>query len=351
MVLKGKTSESFAGGNDPGTWKRGRSEDESTFEETLRPSSFAEFVGQRSTVDNLSIAIKAARKRKESIDHILFSGLPGLGKTTLARLISSEMKVAFRQTAGPIIKRPGDLASTLTKLTEGEVLFIDEIHRISKDVEEYLYSAMEDYFITVPLETGPHGRTININLKHFTLIGATTREGLLAEPFRARFGILEKLDVYPPEDLQKIVTRSAGILNVKIDVESAMEISRRARGTPRLANRYLRRIRDLAQVKANNVIDLKITKEGLRMLGVDDEGLDAMDRKILNTLMAHKGAAVGLKTIAVAVGEEEDTIEEVYEPYLIQQSFLRKTPKGRVATDKAFKHLNVKADDAQPGLF
>ncbi|OHB77324.1 MAG: Holliday junction DNA helicase RuvB [Planctomycetes bacterium RBG_16_59_8] len=305
------------------SWSRGQSEEESKFEETLRPTSFREFVGQAKTIENLIIAIKAAKKRRESLDHILFSGLPGLGKTTLARLISCEMRVPLKQTAGPILKRPGDLASTLTKLADGEILFIDEIHRISKDVEEYLYSAIEDFFINVPLESGLHGRTVNINLKRFTLIGATTREGLLSDPFRARFGILEKLESYPPEEIQKIVNRSAKILNVKIDEESSLEIARRSRGVPRLANRYLRRIRDLAQVKADNVIDMKITAEGLRMLGVDQEGLDNTDRKILTTLVSHQGAAVGLKTIAVAVGEEEDTIEEVYEPYLIQCHFVR----------------------------
>lgn len=328
-----------------------RAEEESKFEETLRPASFGEFIGQRKTVENLAVAIKAARKRKEAVDHILLSGLPGLGKTTLARLISNEMKAPFKQTSGPILKRPGDLASTLTKLVEGEILFIDEIHRITADVEEYLYSAMEDYFINVPLESGPHGRTITINLKKFTLIGATTREGLLSDPFRARFGILEKLDVYPPKDLETIVRRSAKILGVAIDGESAMIIAVRSRGTPRIANRYLRRIRDLAQVKSNNVIDAKITNEGLEMLGVDAEGLDGTDRKILSTLISHDGGPVGLKTIAVAVGEEEDTIEEVYEPYLIQKNFIQKTPRGRVAAEKAYKHLRLKPAGGEPGLF
>ncbi len=331
-----------------------RSTDDTTFEDSLRPGSFGDFVGQPKTITNLTIAIKAARKRKEALDHILFSGLPGLGKTTLARIIAFEMKATFHVTSGPILKRPGDLAGMLTKLEQGDVLFIDEIHRILPDVEEYLYTAMEDYFISINVDSGPTGRTINLPLKRFTLVGATTREGLLSEPFRARFGILEKLETYPPADLMTILYRSAKILGVSIEDKAADLLSGRARGTPRIANRYLRRVRDLAQVKGNGKIDLPIAGEALKMLGVDDAGLDAMDRKILNTLIQNAGGPVGLKTIAVAVGEQEDTIEEVYEPYLIQQNFLQRTSRGRKATEKAYKHLGLSTDAppaAQKQLF
>jgi Holliday junction DNA helicase RuvB len=318
-----------------------RDDQEAQFEETLRPKSFDEFVGQSKTVENLKIAIKAARKRNEPIDHILFSGLPGLGKTTLARLISYEMKVDFKQTSGPVLKRPGDLAGILTGLKRGDILFIDEIHRIAKDVEEYLYPAMEDFFINITLDSGPHAKMINLTLKRFTLIGATTREGLLSDAFRARFGILEKLNFYPVSDLKKIITRSAKILDVKIVPEAAELIASRCRGTPRIANRFLRRIRDLAQLKSNNIISKDIAEEGLNMLGIDKKGLDETDRKILNTLIQYEGGPIGLKTIGVAIGEEDDTIEEVYEPYLIQQGFLQKTSRGRKVTKKAFEHMKT----------
>lgn len=322
------------------------------FEDSLRPGAFDDFIGQRKTVENLRVAIKAARKRKEALDHILFSGLPGLGKTTLARIIAFEMKSMLTTTSGPILKRAGDLVGTLTKLQEGDVLFIDECHRMLPEVEEFLYSAMEDYQISISMETGPQGRTITLPVKRFTLVGATTREGLLSEPFRARFGILEKLEWYPPEDLVRILKRSAKILGTDIDDESAAFIAERSRGTPRVANRYLRRVRDLAQVKANNKITRGVTLEALRMLGVDELGLEEMDRKILRTLIAQKGAAVGLKTLSVSVGEEEDTIEEVYEPYLIQNDFLVRTARGRRATEKAAKHLgDTSAKDVQGNLF
>jgi Holliday junction DNA helicase RuvB len=315
--------------------------DDSRFEDSLRPSSFDDFIGQRKCVENLSIAIQAARKRKEALDHILFSGLPGLGKTTLARIIAFEMKGPLVVTAGPVLKRPGDLAGTLTKLEAGGILFIDEVHRMLPDVEEFLYTAMEDYFITINVDTGPNGRTINLPLQKFTLIGATTREGLLSDPFRSRFGILERLEWYPVEDLIRILRRSAKILGVSLDDESARILAERSRGTPRIANRYLRRVRDLAEVKTKGKITKVVAEEGLRMLGVDGSGLEEMDRKILRTLIANNNVPVGLKTLSVAVGEEEQTIEEVYEPYLIQNNFLIRTARGRKVTEKAFKVLQV----------
>lgn len=316
------------------------------FEDSLRPRSFDEFIGQKKTVRNLEIAIQAARKRREPLDHVLFSGLPGLGKTTLARIIAFEMKARLHTTSGPVLKRPGDLAGTLTKLEPGDILFIDECHRMLPDVEEFLYSAMEDFTLSIPMDGGPQGRTITLPLQRFTLVGATTREGLLSEPFRARFGILEKLEWYPVEDLVRILHRSARLLGTVLDEESAVLLASRARGTPRIANRYLRRVRDLAQVKSNNRITPEITREALRMLQVDEAGLEEMDRKILRTLVAQNGP-VGLKTLAVAVGEEEGTIEEVYEPYLIQQNFLVRTSRGRKATEKAFRHLGV--EPSAPG--
>lgn len=313
------------------------------FEDSLRPSSFAEFIGQKKIVRNLEIAIKAARKRKDPLDHILFSGLPGLGKTTLARLIAFEMKAQLHTTSGPVLKRPGDLVGTLTKLAEGDVLFIDECHRMLPDVEEFLYTAMEDFTVAINMEGGMQGRMVNLTLKKFTLVGATTREGLLSEPFRARFGHLEKLEWYPVEDLVKVIVRSARILGTSIDAESAALLAERARGTPRIANRYLRRVRDLSQVKSDNKINAAISREALSMLGVDTVGLEEMDRKILRTLVANR-QAVGLKTLAVTVGEEEGTIAEVYEPFLIQQGFLVRTSRGRKATDKAFKHVGAAAE-------
>jgi Holliday junction DNA helicase RuvB len=321
------------------------------FEDTLRPGSFDEFIGQKKAVANLQIAIKAARKRKEALDHVLFSGLPGLGKTTLARLIAYEMKGQLHTTMGPILKRPGDLVGTLTKMEEGDILFIDECHRMLPDVEEFLYSAMEDFQISISMESGLQGRTINLPLKRFTLVGATTREGLLSEPFRARFGILEKLEWYPTADLVRILQRSARILKTDIDEESAGLLGQRARGTPRVANRYLRRVRDLAEVKSQKKITRPVALEALGMLGVDDAGLEEMDRKILKALVTNSGP-VGLKTLAVAVGEEEGTIEEVYEPYLIQNNFLVRTSRGRKATEKAAKHLGAETvPDDQGRLF
>ena len=328
-------------------------ERDAKFEDTLRPGSFDEFIGQKKAVQNLQISIKAARKRKEALDHVLFSGLPGLGKTTLARLIAFEMKGNLHTTMGPILKRPGDLVGTLTKLEEGDVLFIDECHRMLADVEEFLYTAMEDYQISINMETGMAGRTINLPLKRFTLVGATTREGLLSEPFRARFGILEKLEWYPSADLVRILNRSARILKTDLDEDSAHLLAERSRGTPRVANRYLRRVRDVAEVRGAKKITRAIALEALAMIGVDAAGLEDMDRKILKVLVKHD-APVGLKTLAVAVGEEEGTIEEVYEPYLIQNHFLVRTSRGRKATEKAAQHLGIEtasSKDEQQRLF
>jgi Holliday junction DNA helicase RuvB len=326
-------------------------ERDAKFEDSLRPGSFDEFIGQGKAVANLRVAIKAARKRKEALDHVLFSGLPGLGKTTLARLIAFEMSGQLHTTMGPILKRPGDLVGTLTKMEEGDILFIDECHRMLPDVEEFLYSAMEDFQISISMESGIQGRTINLPLKRFTLVGATTREGLLSEPFRARFGILEKLEWYPVADLVSILKRSARILRVEIDEAAALLLAQRARGTPRVANRYLRRVRDLAQVKMAKKIGPEVALEALGMLGVDQAGLEDMDRKILRALVTSP-VPIGLKTLAVAVGEEEGTIEEVYEPYLIQNQFLVRTSRGRKATEKAARHLGGEpVQDQQQHLF
>jgi Holliday junction DNA helicase RuvB len=324
-------------------------------EPRLRPLTFAEFVGQKKIVNNLRVYIEAARAREEALDHILFSGPPGLGKTTLGHIVAHEIGTEFRATSGPVLEKPADLAGVLTKLGRFDVLFIDEIHRINVAVEEYLYSAMEDYCIDILIDQGPHSRLIKIEVPPFTLIGATTREGLLTTPFRARFGVLEKLDYYPAEELLEVVLRSAKILKIDVSDDAALIIARRSRGTPREANRYLRRIRDLAQVKSSGRITASLAEEGLRMLGIDEIGLDAMDRRILKTLIRHAGGPLGLKTISVSVGETEDTIEDVYEPFLIQQGFLKKTPRGRVATRQAFEHMEASAEwesaDDQLDLF
>jgi Holliday junction DNA helicase RuvB len=325
--------------------------EEAGFEATLRPQSFDEFVGQRQTVENLKIYVTAAKQRGEPLDHILFSGLPGLGKTTLATIISREIGSNFKATSGPVLEKAGDLAGILTNLEEGDILFIDEIHRLPRIVEEYLYSAMEDFTINIVLDQGPSARSLKIDLPRFTLIGATTREGLLTAPFRARFGVLEKLLYYPPTDLDKIITRSARIMNVPIDPDASVLLAQRSRGTPRIANRFLRRIRDVAQVKGDGTIKTGIAEKGLKMLGIDSAGLEAIDRRILKTIIDHGGGPLGLKTISVAVGEEDNTIEEVYEPYLIQQGFLKKTLRGRVVSDKAYKHLKRERNDKQNGLF
>ena len=306
-------------------------------DQTLRPKRFEDFIGQERIKENLHIYIEAARRRKEPLDHILFSGPPGLGKTTLATILAHEMGTEMMPTSGPVIEKAGDLAGLLTKLQDGNLLFIDEIHRISPVVEEYLYSAMEDFRIDIMLDQGPSARSMQIPLKPFTLVGSTTREGLLSAPFRSRFGVLERLDFYPWEDLFRIAKNSAKALNMKIEDAGAEVIAKRSRGTPRLVNRFLRRLRDIAEVHAQGVVTEKVAHEGLDRLGVDERGLGDMDRRILQTILRLRGQPVGLKTIAVTVGEEETTIEEVYEPYLIQLGYIEKTPRGRVPTEAAMR--------------
>lgn len=310
------------------------------FEKRLRPVSFSDFKGQKQVIDNLIVFVTAAKQRGESLDHVLLHSPPGLGKTTLAAIISNELGVNLRVTSGPVLDKPGDLAGLLTNLEEGDVLFIDEIHRLSPVVEEYLYSAMEDFQIDIMIDKGPSARSVQLTLNKFTLIGATTRSGLLTSPLRARFGIKFHLEYYDQDVLKGIIKRSAGILNVKINEEAAVEIARRSRGTPRIANALLRRIRDFAQVKGSGKIDLEITKYGLNALNIDQYGLDEMDNRILSAVIdKFNGGPVGLNTIATAVGEESGTIEEVYEPFLIKEGFLKRTPRGREATEHAYRHL------------
>ncbi len=322
-----------------------------TLDQTLRPRRFEDFVGQERIKENLCIYIEAARQRNEALDHILFSGPPGLGKTTLACIVAHELGATLRATSGPVIEKAGDLAGLLTKLQEGDVLFIDEIHRVSATVEEYLYSAMEDYVIDIVLDQGPSARSVRIPLPRFTLIGSTTREGLLTSPFRSRFGVIERLDFYPWRDLLRIAENSADALGIQLDGEGGEVIARRARGTPRLVNRYLRRLRDMAQVLGDGVITPKVARDGLDRLGVDACGLGHMDRRILEAVLRTGGAPVGLKTIAVTVGEDENTIEEVYEPYLIQMGYIEKTPRGRIATDAAVRDYGGLPPKEQGGLF
>ncbi len=330
------------------------SSEDREFEATLRPRRFEEFIGQRSLLENLQVFVQAARQRQEPLDHVLLSGPPGLGKTTLAHIIAEEMGVALRATSGPVMERAGDLAGILTNLEEGDVLFIDEIHRLPTTVEEYLYAAMEDFVLDIVIDSGPSARSIQLRLPRFTLVGATTRMGLLTAPLRSRFGIVHRLDYYSAEDLFHIVMRSAKILGVPIEPEGAAEIARRSRGTPRIANRLLRRTRDFAEVKGDGVITKTIAQMALAALEVDEYGLDEMDKRILLTIIEKfHGGPVGLNTIAVAVGEDPGTLEEVYEPFLIQQGFLHRTPRGREATPLAFRHFGYRPPSAPetPSLF
>ncbi|MEI8225155.1 MAG: Holliday junction branch migration DNA helicase RuvB [Bacteroidota bacterium] len=320
------------------------------FEKQLRPLSFNDFKGQKQVIENLIVFVTAAKQRGESLDHVLLHGPPGLGKTTLATIIANELQVNLRVTSGPVLDKPGDLAGLLTNLQEGDVLFIDEIHRLSPVVEEYLYSAMEDFKIDLMIDKGPSARSVQLTLNNFTLIGATTRSGLLTSPLRARFGIKFHLEYYDHEILTGIVKRSAGILNVRIDEEASVEIARRSRGTPRIANALLRRIRDFAQVKGSGEIDIEITRYGLQALNIDQHGLDEMDNRILSVIIdKFNGGPVGLTTISTAVGEESGTIEEVYEPFLIKEGYLKRTPRGREATEHAYKHLGKQFGHNLPG--
>ncbi len=330
----------------------GYNAEELDLEKKLRPLSFDDFAGQDQVLENLKIFVQAANQRNEALDHTLFHGPPGLGKTTLANILANELQVGIKISSGPVLDKPGDLAGLLTNLEERDVLFIDEIHRLSPIVEEYLYSAMEDFKIDIMIESGPNARTVQINLNPFTLIGATTRSGLLTAPMRARFGIASRLQYYTTELLTAIVERSASIFKMPISMEAAIEIAGRSRGTPRIANALLRRVRDFAQIKGNGTIDIEIARYALKALNVDAFGLDEMDNKILTTIIEKfKGGPVGLSTLATAVSESSETIEEVYEPFLIQEGFIMRTPRGREVTEKAYKHLGKINSNIQGGLF
>tara|TARA_R110000868_G_scaffold408293_7_gene691108 strand:+ start:67748 stop:68761 length:1014 start_codon:yes stop_codon:yes gene_type:complete len=328
------------------------SQKEDVFEQSVRPSRIQEFIGQQKVISNLSVFIKAAKQRGDALDHVILSGPPGLGKTTLSYIIAEEMGVTIRPTTGPVLEKPGDLAGMLTNLEEGDVLFIDEIHRLNPVIEEYLYSAMEDFKLDIVIDSGPNARSIQIDLNHFTLIGATTRKGMLTAPLRARFGIDMRLDYYDVELLQRIALRSAQIMNFGITEEGAHEIASRSRGTPRIVNKLLRRTRDFAQVDGLDTIDQKIADKALNALDVDANGLDDMDIRMLRAIIEnYKGGPVGLSTLGVAVGEDKGTIEEVYEPYLIKEGFLQRTPKGRIATAKAYQYLGISISGTDNDLF
>ena len=335
--------------------KSGQRNSEKDFENALRPLDFDDFTGQKKVTDNLRVFVEAAKYRGEPLDHTLLHGPPGLGKTTLSNIIANELGVGFKLTSGPVLDKPGDLAGILTSLEKNDVLFIDEIHRLSPVVEEYLYSAMEDYRIDIMIDKGPSARSIQIDLNPFTLVGATTRSGLLTAPLRARFGINLHLEYYDPETLMRIIRRSASILKVPISDRAAMEIARRSRGTPRIANALLRRVRDFAQVRGNGAIDTAIAQMSLTALNIDSYGLDEIDNKILLTIIdKFQGGPVGISTIATAIGEDAGTVEEVYEPYLIMEGFMKRTPRGRVLTELAYKHLgrNIYTTNVvQPSLF
>ena len=330
-------------------------ESEREYENVLRPLSLDDFSGQAKVVENLKVFVMAARMRKEALDHVLLHGPPGLGKTTLSNIIANELGVGFKVTSGPVLDKPGDLAGVLTSLEKNDVLFIDEIHRLSPVVEEYLYSAMEDFRIDIVIDKGPSARSIQIDLAPFTLVGATTRSGLLTAPLRARFGINMHLEYYEPETLQHILKRSAGILKVPINDDAALEIARRSRGTPRIANALLRRVRDFAQVKGNGDIDKAIACYSLEALNIDRYGLDQIDNKLLVTIIdKFKGGPVGVSTIATAIGEDAGTVEEVYEPFLIMEGFIKRTPRGRMVTELAYKHFGrnpYQGNIMSPGLF
>ncbi len=324
--------------------------EEGPVDSSLRPSTLDEYVGQSKVKENLSIYIDAAKKRGEVLDHVIFYGPPGLGKTTLANIIAREMGVNIKATSGPAVERPGDLVAILSNLQEGDVFFIDEIHRLHPTVEEILYPAMEDYQIDIIIGQGPSARTLKLNLPSFTLVGATTRAGLLTSPLRDRFGVISRLSFYTPEELQQIVLRSAKIFNVQVTAEAALEIARRTRGTPRIANRVLRRVRDYAEVKADGVISQEVAQEALTQMEIDSAGFDALDRKLLLLIINNFGGGpVGVETLATAVGEEKEALEDVYEPYLIQEGFLDRTPRGRMATEAAYRHFGLKKNGAGQG--